>query len=86
MEAQLRDTRDKLIEKDLALKETTTKLEETQEMLKETKAKLHEFEAMLTVTEKGIDDLTVLNQRKEQEVNEKVSIIEIFKLKQHSMK
>lgn len=57
-EAQLRDIRDELIEKDLALRATATQFKESQDRLKETKAKLHEFETMKTVTQKGTGNLS----------------------------
>lgn len=74
MEAQLKDARNKIIEKDHALTRTTTKLEETQEMLKETTTKLEKLKALLMEREKYIDNLEVLNQRKQQDFNEKLGI------------
>lgn len=75
IEAQLNDTRYRMIEKDQALRGTATKLEETQEMLRETTTKLDEYKALLFVREKYIVNLEVLNKRKEEEVNENLSFI-----------
>ena len=63
--------------KDQELRETIKKLEETQEMLNKTKVKLCECQELLMVRDtcKSIDNLELLNQRKELEVNEKLGII-----------
>ena len=63
MEAQL---------KDQELREAVDKREETQQMLNETQTKLCECQ-------ETIDNLELLNHRKEQEVNEKLGIIEKLK-------
>lgn len=76
-EEQLKVTKDMLTENYTALKQTATKSEEDQEMPKDNEAKRGELEEKLVVTEKCIDDLRVMIQRKEQELNDKVSIIEI---------
>lgn len=72
---QFRDAKDKLFHKDIALREPTTKLEETEEKLLKAEAKILESEAKIVAMDKYIDDLKMLNQRNEQKVNEKVSII-----------
>lgn len=56
-EEQLKETKDKLIEKDLGLKAIASKLDETQVKFKETETNLHGFEEKLIVTQTDTNNL-----------------------------
>lgn len=77
LEVHFSDTRDKLIEKEQTLKATSTPLDETNVELTKNNAKLSEFESKLREAENCVDNLTELNQCKEQDSFEKEGIIQM---------